>query len=173
MNRPSIIVTGATGLLARAVMAEVNRTYSLRRYDVVPVTRNDPVWTDKIAALINCAGAYNTGAWNNPVLWERMLDSNVSVQLEYIMTALPRMSAGGLIVNVTAQIAQTPSLAKPFEAAYVASKAALSAATSSLKYELQPLGIAVHEYQPEPMPTASAYAVNAAAITGIIAEHLA
>lgn len=172
MSRPNIIVTGARGQLARAVIKEIDRTYSLRRYDVIGVYRDAPVWTGQIAALINCAGAYNTGAWNNPVLWERMLDSNVGVQLEYVMSALPRMTEGGIIVNVTAQIASEPSKAKAFEAAYAASKAAMSAATASLKLELQPLGIAVLEYQPEPMPTASAYAVNAAAIVGAIADRL-
>jgi short-subunit dehydrogenase len=172
MSRSSIVVTGATGKLARAVITELNRSYDLRSYDVIPVHRETPVWTGPIAGLINCAGAYNTGAWNNPVLWERMLDSNISVQLEYIMSALPHMSAGGLIINVTAQIAATPHLAKPFEAAYAASKAALSAATASLRAELKPIGIDVHEYQPGLMPTGEAYGHEANALATIVREKL-
>jgi NAD(P)-dependent dehydrogenase (short-subunit alcohol dehydrogenase family) len=84
--------------------------------------------------------------------WRRVFETNVFGVAEVIRRAIPvlRSAGGGVIVNVTSSVVLRPV---PFEAAYRASKAALSAMTETLQSELAGSGIRLVEIMPGPVET--------------------
>lgn len=169
-----IIISGYPGKLATAVIAELARNYDLRHHTPVALGRQQVGraydWQHDIAAVVNCIGAYETGHWAVNGLWSRMLNSNLWAPMDVVMSALPHMTNGSIIINVTARAALYPDRAARGEAAYTGSKAAMSAVTASLKKDLLPIGIQVEEYLPgSPIRD---YEAEARYIVGILVRGL-
>ena len=102
-----------------------------------------------VATLINNAGYGAMG----PVMdipageWQRQFDVNLFAPMALTRAVLPDMVARGrgLVVNISSV---SGVVATPFAAPYCASKAALNAASDSLRMELKPLGVRVVTVQP-------------------------
>lgn len=102
-----------------------------------------------VSMLVNNAGYGAMG----PLLdlpadeWQKQFDVNVFAPMALTRAVLPDMikRRRGTIVNVSSVSGVMPT---PFAGAYCASKAALNAASDSLRMELRPLGIDVVTVQP-------------------------
>ena len=99
--------------------------------------------------LINNAGvgAVSLFTETQPETIQRMMEVNFAAPLAFIREATPLLREGRspLVVNVTSILAQ---FAIPQYLPYCASKAALHAASETLRYELKPLGIDLLEIAP-------------------------
>lgn len=102
-----------------------------------------------VSMLVNNAGYGAMG----PLLdlpadeWQKQFDVNVFAPMALTRAVLPGMikRRRGMIVNISSVSGVMPT---PFAGAYCASKAALNAASDSLRMELRPLGIDVVTVQP-------------------------
>jgi len=85
-------------------------------------------------------------------VWREMFETNVLGVVELTRRAIPalRDSGGGVVCNVTSAAVLMPV---PFDGAYRASKAAVSALGESLRVELAPFGIRILEVMPGPIDT--------------------
>lgn len=165
-----IIVSGARGRLGSSLVKALSANYDYRHFRVVPINRGKYHYWDKpIAAVVNCVGAYSTGAWSDRSLVGRMLESNAMVPIEVIMSSLPHMTNGGVIINVTSESGWFPYRADRTNSAYVGSKAYMTAVSMSLKQELAPMGIHVEEYAPAVITD---YHYAALQIIGILNRNL-
>ncbi len=103
----------------------------------------------QVGTLVNNAGYGAMG----PLLdvpakeWQRQFDVNVFAPMALTRAVLPGMieRRRGTVVNISSVSGVMPT---PFAGAYCASKAALNAASDSLRMELRPLGINVVTVQP-------------------------
>lgn len=101
-----------------------------------------------IDVLINNAGnAHGLASIQSgdPADWDAMLDGNVKGLLYVSRAVLPRMAAGGIIVNL-GSIAGYEAYANGN--VYCASKAAVAMLTRTMRLDLLPLGIRVAEVAP-------------------------
>lgn len=102
-----------------------------------------------VGTLVNNAGYGAMG----PLLdlphaeWQKQFDVNVFAPMALTRAVVPEMikRRSGQIVNISSVSGVMPT---PFAGAYCASKAALNAATDSLRMELRPFGISVVTVQP-------------------------
>ncbi|MEJ3406124.1 SDR family oxidoreductase [Rathayibacter sp. YIM 133350] len=83
-------------------------------------------------------------------MWQRSLTLNLLAAVRTCRAALPHMSAGGAIVNVTSVNSR---LADPLVMDYSAAKAALLSFTKALSKEVGPGGIRVNSVSPGPVAT--------------------
>jgi len=93
--------------------------------------------------------------------FQRTLDVNLTGPFLMTKAAVPLMSKGGSIVNITSI---SGLRASALRIAYGTSKAALAHLTKQLALELSVLGIRVNAVAPGPVDTAMAKAVHSAAI---------
>ena len=93
--------------------------------------------------------------------FQRTLDVNLTGPFLMTKAAVPLMSKGGSIVNITSI---SGLRASALRIAYGTSKAALAHMTSQLALELSILGIRVNAVAPGPVDTAMAKAVHSPAI---------
>lgn len=102
-----------------------------------------------ITTLINNAGYGAMGPIMDvpPSEWQRQFDVNLFAPMALTRAVLPDMVARrqGLVVNISSV---SGVVATPFAGPYCASKAALNAASDSLRMELRPLGVRVVTVQP-------------------------
>lgn len=102
-----------------------------------------------VTMLVNNAGYGAMGPLLDlsAVEWQKQFDVNVFAPMALTRAALPGMikRRSGTIVNISSVSGVMPT---PFAGAYCASKAALNAASDSLRMELRPLGIHVVTVQP-------------------------
>jgi 3-oxoacyl-[acyl-carrier protein] reductase len=109
--------------------------------------------TSKIDIIINNAGyaAMHDNAASIPVdTWDEAFRINVRGPFLLIQSALPHMSHGGRIVNVSSIIAKLGSSRLPV---YGASKGALASMSFALAEELGPKGITINVVSPGPITT--------------------
>lgn len=116
----------------------------------------------RIDLLINNAGigepdaldARDDDAGRDPLdPYRTVFETNFFAAVAGTLTALPGMRARGrgVVVNVSSDIARAPG---PGEPAYGASKAALSAFTEAVSFEIDGSGVHVHVLYPGWVPTA-------------------
>lgn len=102
-----------------------------------------------VGTLVNNAGYGAMGPLLDlPALeWQKQFDVNVFAPMNLMRAVVPGMlkHGRGTIVNISSVSGVMPT---PFAGAYCASKAALNAASDSLRMELRPLGIDVVTVQP-------------------------
>ncbi|KAH8705806.1 hypothetical protein BGW36DRAFT_457187 [Talaromyces proteolyticus] len=109
--------------------------------------------TKKIDILVNNAGTavIHDGAAEVPVdVWDNIFRVNVRGPFLLIQAALPYMSSGGRIVNISSIIAKLGSYMLPV---YGASKGAMASMSSALAEELGPKGITINVVSPGPIKT--------------------
>lgn len=105
-----------------------------------------------IDALMNIAGGF---AWSkildsDPALWEQLYRTNVLATVGACKAAMPRMQAGGAIVNVAAAATAKAAVGM---AAYTAAKSGVLRLTEALAEELKPRGIRVNAVSPTTIDT--------------------
>jgi NAD(P)-dependent dehydrogenase (short-subunit alcohol dehydrogenase family) len=102
--------------------------------------------------LVNNAGVMIVGpfAQQDAVAAERVLDVNLNGVVTGMRLAIPRLRAGGQIVNV---ISASAFVAPPALSTYAASKHAVKALTDSVRAELGPNGITVTGVYPNVVAT--------------------
>jgi short-subunit dehydrogenase len=108
----------------------------------------------RIDLLVNNAGVGEQETDGQPLdRHRRLMETNYFAAVAGTMAVLPGMleRGHGSIVNVSSDSARAPS---PGEAAYSASKAALSAFTEALSYEAEAGGVHLHVLYPGWVPTA-------------------
>jgi len=136
----TIVVTGGTGDLGRAILPRLEREYRcivLRRTDDPSSIR------EEVYAIVNLAGAFTAGATADD--FTRLLDANLLAAVRTISALAGSLSDGGRIVAISS----IASLTKPAGlGAYVASKAALNAYLEVLAKELAPRRITVNAIAP-------------------------
>ena len=168
MNGPVLVTGGSRGIGRAIVMACLDRGH-----DVIAVARasdgldalaehgvetramdvTDAALCERIAdltalgALINNAGTAAHGPLDATPLddIDRVLEVNLHAPLRLACAAIPKLSRGGGIVNVTSQMAHVGG---PDRSVYCASKAGLEGMTRALAVELAPRGIRVNSVAP-------------------------
>jgi short-subunit dehydrogenase len=108
----------------------------------------------RIDLLVNNAGVGEQETDGDPLdRYRRLMETNYFAAVAGTLAVLPGMleRGDGSIVNVSSDSARAPS---PGEAAYSASKAALSAFTEALSYEAEAGGVHLHVLYPGWVPTA-------------------
>lgn len=176
---PTIIVTGAAGGIGAATAELLRRTGATvvaadisdaadHRVDVTdPASWADLVAPlDRIDGLVNAAGITHRARIGDvdPADFERVMAVNAAGPLYGIQAVLPRMPAGGSIVNVVSLAALTGH----YTAAYTASKWALRGLTRTASLELGERGIRVNAVFPgyidTPMTASAPAAFRAASV---------
>lgn len=180
MRKNKIIVTGAAGILGQSVCQLLQlRGSSVVGIDIASHLADGAVCdmyvgsidlTEEghaIAAirqivqecgplygLINVAGGFvwETVESGSPSTWDRLWATNLKTCLHAVHAALPHLSSGGTIINISAAASQKAALGM---APYAASKAAVSRLTESLAEELKPRGIRVNALLPTIIDTAA------------------
>lgn len=107
----------------------------------------------RIDLLVNNAGIGETGGdWSDLSFYRRVMETNYFAAVAGTLAVLPgmRQRGGGVVVNVSSDSGRAPG---PREVAYGASKAALSAFSESLAFQLEGSGIRVHVLYPGWVPT--------------------
>ena len=173
-----IVVTGAAGILGRAVVEHLAAGgFPVVAVDVGPqdampqkaalglggVDLTEEAGTanafaaiagrfGSIAGLVNVAGgfAWETIAEGEAATWDRLYAINVRTALHACRAALPLMTAGGAIVNIGAAAA---ARAEAGMGAYAASKSAVARLTEALAAELKAKGIRVNAVLPSVIDT--------------------
>ena len=117
----------------------------------------------RLDALVNNAGhaVFKPALDTTLAEFQRTLDVNLTGPFLMTKAAVPLMSKGGSIVNITSI---SGLRASALRIAYGTSKAALAHMTRQLALELSVLGIRVNAVAPGPVDTAMAKAVHSAAI---------
>lgn len=168
-----VVITGASSGIGLALKQKFETdgdiVYSLSRNSVnegqnffeCDVTQEDQVKLcidkiksshGKIDVLINCAGYGLFGATELLPLEEikRQMDTNFMGVVAVTKYALPLMSSGGKIFNISSACALFPL---PYRNIYCASKSAVSSFSEGLRMELKPLGIYVCDICPGDIKT--------------------
>lgn len=169
-----VIVTGASGALGRAVMAQLRAAgvdvagLDMRAAPEAGVAAADLSDADAAAAaisaaadaaggalggLVNVAGGFVWGHVQDVGLpaWRRMFDINVVTAVNASTAALPFLQkGGGAIVNVAAAGARR---AAGGMGAYAASKASVSRLTEALAEEMKDKGVRVNAVAPTTIDT--------------------
>lgn len=104
-------------------------------------------WLGGIDGLVNIAGGFT---WEkieegDPATWQQMFTANVQTALVCCRSVLPRLKAGGCIVNIGAAAASNAGAGM---GAYAASKSGVARLTESLAAEVKPRGIRVNAVLP-------------------------
>lgn len=99
---------------------------------------------------------------------EELFDTNVYGPMRLIRAALPAFTGPGRIVNVTSSSATVPT---PLQAAYGASKAALTAFSEALGYELADRDVRVTVVEPGFVPTTGFFAATSSRFESIPAPE--
>lgn len=141
-----IIVTGSSGKIGEAIAVHVarpDRLICLPSHAQMPVESALAVskWFDKQAIepieLLVCAhGVYGEAARvedSDPWLWKEALEVNLLGTYNVCRFALPKMAAGGLIVNLAGGGGMLDAL--PFISSYGCSKAGIVSLTKTLAAE--------------------------------------
>lgn len=162
--RPVAVVTGGSGGVGRAVLAEL-RT---RGWDAVSWSRRDGVDAADEAEVESAAGRLarwdalvNNAAVLVPRLvaemtadeWDETLRAGLRSAFLCSRAALRRMAPGGTIVNVSSLSGVAGAEKFPRMAAYVAAKSALAGLTEALAIEGRPLGVRVNAVSPGAIAT--------------------
>jgi short-subunit dehydrogenase len=147
----------------RAVAAEMRRSSPGSTYRVCDVSVTSAFVAlladieqqhGRIDLLVNNAGVGEEATEGDPLGRHRQLmETNYFAAVAGTLAVLPGMleRGSGSIVNVSSDAARAPS---PGEAAYSASKAALSAFTEGMSYEAEAKGVHLHVLYPGWVPTA-------------------
>jgi NAD(P)-dependent dehydrogenase (short-subunit alcohol dehydrogenase family) len=171
----SVLVTGASGGIGRAVAEELHRrgfsvVAAARRLDSLDgllcarkveldVTsdtsvRNAVAAAGSIGILVNNAGIGSGGPAEHLPLEEtvRQMDTNFFGVVRLTRAVLPQMRrrASGTIVNISSMSAKIPWL---FAGSYAASKAAVDSYSEALRFEVAPFGIRVLVVEPGKIAT--------------------
>jgi NAD(P)-dependent dehydrogenase (short-subunit alcohol dehydrogenase family) len=143
----TLVITGGTGELGRALVPRFERDYRC----IVLQRSSDPAEiTEEIYGIVNLAGAFTLGSTADD--WSRMLDANLLSAVRTISALTPRIAGGGRIVAVSSAATLTKP---PGMAAYVASKSALNAYIEVLANELRPRRITANAIAPSALATPS------------------
>jgi len=109
----------------------------------------------RIDILVNNAGIGEMPPFDDSSVddYRSMLETNFFAAVAGTLYVVPGMKArrSGVIVNVSSDAARAP---EPGNGAYSSSKAALSAFTESISYEVEAVGVRVHVLYPAWVPTA-------------------
>jgi len=108
----------------------------------------------RVDVLVNNAGiGAPRGLEPDVAVYRRVMDTNYFAAVAGTLAVLPGMleRRHGAVVNVSSDSGRAPG---PHEAAYGASKAALSAFTESLSFDTEPRGVHLHVLYPGWVPTA-------------------
>jgi NAD(P)-dependent dehydrogenase (short-subunit alcohol dehydrogenase family) len=170
-----VVVTGAAGVLGRAVCAELQATgYAVAGIDLAPFA--DPALalslsgidlTDAASVsdaftriealgplhgLVNVAGGFRweTVADGDVESWDFLYRINLRTALNTVRAARPLIGAGGSIVNIGAAGAIKAGMGM---GAYAASKSGVARLTESLAEELKDAGIRVNAVLPSIIDT--------------------
>jgi len=109
----------------------------------------------RLDVLLDCAGVSQTAGFLDldPGEWDRIIAVNLTGMFHLGQAAarqMVRQGQGGSILNVTSQLAE---VARPEQAAYVASKGGGRSLTHAMALELAPHGIRVNAIAPGPTLT--------------------
>jgi len=106
----------------------------------------------RIDVLVNNAGIGDPSDGKDLAGYRAVMETNYLAPVAGTLAVLPGMRARGrgVVLNVSSDIARAPSRG---ETAYAASKAALTAFTESLSFELEGTGVHVHLLYPGWVPT--------------------
>jgi NAD(P)-dependent dehydrogenase (short-subunit alcohol dehydrogenase family) len=107
----------------------------------------------RIDILVNNAGIGEaSGDWADLSVHRRIMETNYFAAVAATLAVVPGMRerGTGVIVNVSSDSGRAPG---PREVAYGASKAALSAFTESLAFQLEGTGVQLHALYPGWVPT--------------------
>jgi short-subunit dehydrogenase len=141
---------GRTSPQSDTIVCDVADTDELRRHLAQAEHRYG-----RIDILINNAGVYEStpAGQTSDEVYARVMATNFLAVVAATEAVLPGMLArgSGIVVNVSSDSARAPAVR---EGAYAASKAALSAFTESIAYEVAPRGVHVHVLYPAWVPTA-------------------
>lgn len=155
MTRPVAVVTGGSGGIGSAVVAELGR----RGYDARSWSRRDGVdAADEAAveraaaelprwdALVNTAAVLIPGELIDTSLadWEATLRAGLTSAFLCSRAALRRMETGGTIVLVSSLSGWMGAEKFPGMAAYVAAKSGLTGLGEALAVEAKPRGVRVN-----------------------------
>lgn len=107
---------------------------------------------DRIDAVVNNAGVAGPAPLEqvDDALWARVMGVTAHAPLVMVQEALPRIPAGGAIVNVSSIAAY---LAMASQSSYAAAKAAVVALTRNMAFELGPRGVRANVVMPGPTMT--------------------
>lgn len=109
--------------------------------------------TDTVDIVVNNAGAAAVHAGIAAVpfeAWDEMFQINVRAPFLLVQAAVPKMKAGGRIINLSSIVAR---LGHEWLSVYASSKGALNTMTVCLAQELGPKGITVNNVAPGPTKT--------------------
>ena len=162
--KPVAVVTGASGGLGRAIVAELEG----RGYEVVGLSRSTGVdvsderrvgaafkGLERLDALVNNAAVLI----NKPLVetraeeWDVQLGSGLRGAFLCSREAFRRMRDGGSIVNVSSLSGVVGTEKFPGMAAYAAAKSGLAGLTEVLAVEGRPFGIRVNAVSPGAIDT--------------------
>lgn len=109
-------------------------------------------WGGRLDVLINAAGVWREGPAEEVTEadWDLVMDVNLKGAFFAIRAALPRMGAGGAIVNIASDAGLVGNAGA---AVYCASKGGLVLLTKALALELAPRGIRVNALCPGDVAT--------------------
>ena len=167
-NRPTALVTGATGGIGRAIALDLGRTHHVlvggRNADavqeVVDLLPDAEAWVAdlvggefpplpaRLDVIVHSAGveAGSTVEDTDTSTWRHVFDVNVFAVAALTRQALPALrSASGLVVIVNSGSGFT---SPPGGGTYAASKFALRAMTDALREEERPNGVRVSSVHP-------------------------
>jgi cyclic-di-GMP-binding biofilm dispersal mediator protein len=105
--------------------------------------------TGSLDVLINAVGvvAFGPATDLSPVVLRELLEINVLIPMLLARAALPQMSRGGTLANISGLVAE-PGKAMAHMAAYVASKAAVRGFDEALSREARRVGVRVLDVRP-------------------------
>jgi NAD(P)-dependent dehydrogenase (short-subunit alcohol dehydrogenase family) len=162
--RPLAVVTGGSGGVGRAVVAELRG----RGWEVVSWSRSDGVDAADEAQVERAAAAlprWDALVNNAAVLlpspvaemrsdeWDETLRAGLRSAFLCSRAAFRRMERGGRLVNVSSLSGVAGAEKFPRMAAYVAAKSGLAGLTEALAVEGRPLGIRVNAVSPGSVAT--------------------
>jgi 3-oxoacyl-[acyl-carrier protein] reductase len=163
-ERPLAVVTGGSGGVGRAVVAELRD----RGWEVVSWSRREGVDASDEAQVERAAAALprwdalvNNAAVLLPSLvaemtadeWDETLRAGLRSAFLCSRAAFRRMARGGRLVNVSSLSGVAGAEKFPRMAAYVAAKSGLAGLTEALAVEGRPLGIRVNAVSPGSVAT--------------------
>lgn len=148
----------------RALPLAVDVTHFSEVEQAAEETKN---WNGRLSGLVNNAGLIEPIARiaeTDPAEWAKLLAVNLTGAYHGIRAALPRMSAGGTIVNISSGAASHPMEGW---SAYCSSKAGLAMLTQSVAHEYASQGILSFGLRPGVVDTEMQGAIRASGINPV------